>query len=253
VQLTVRHVLFDFRDTMRRLTTRRLGRIAFWLLALVGAREVVGYLMYVFERSPAIPPAVVVQHLRDELRGSGERALYTVPVVRHVWWSPRATPGMLAVTDRRLIVVGLVPSLLPPPDADGASPATELYSFWLDSIALRASRSPVSGTNTVTLRSPKAGERFTVTGKDWEAAERLVAGVTQWQVAQRAATAHAIQLQEEAAELARAPVYHRVKHGDALATIARTFTVPVDSLRRWNHLTSNRIRVGDSLLVKPGY
>ena len=223
------------------------------LLAIVGAREVVGYGLYVLERPPDAPPPAVAQHLRDELRRSGERALYTVPVSRHVWWSPKATPGMLAVTDRRLIFVGLVPSLLPPPPAEGEAPATELYGFWLDSIALRETRSPVTGIRSIALRAPGTRERFTILPRDREAAEQLMTGVARFQTAAREASARAIEQQEEAAQLARAPQYHRVKHGDALATIAIQYHVPVDSLRRWNHLSSNRIRVGDSILVRPGY
>jgi LysM domain len=252
VQLSVRHALSTSSHVLKQITARRLTRVAFWVLALVGAREVAGYALYIVERPPDAPPAAVVQHLRDELRRSGERALYTVPVSRHVWWSPKATPGILAMTDRRLIFVGLVPSLLPPP-ADGETPATELYGFWLDSIALRESRSPVSGIRSIALRAPATRERFTILPRDRAAAEQLMTGVTRWQTAERAATARAIEQQEEAAELARAPVYHRVKHGDALATLATQYRVSVDSLRRWNHLASNRIKVGDSILVRPGY
>ena len=40
---------------------------------------------------------------------------------------------------------------------------------------------------------------------------------------------------------------------EALATLATQYHVSVDSLRKWNHLASNRIRVGDSILVRPGY
>ena len=78
-------------------------------------------------------------------------------------------------------------------------------------------------------------------------------GVARWQSAARAAAAKVIEQQEEAAQLARASQYHRVKRGDALATLATEYHVPVDSLKRWNHLASNRIRVGDSILVRPGY
>lgn len=253
MQLTVRHALSTSRDIAKQITRRRLARVAFWVLALVGAREVIGYGLYVIERPPDAPPPAVAQHLRDELRRSGERLLYSVPVSRHVWWSPRATPGMLAVTDRRLIFVGVVPSLLPPPAADGEPPATELYGFWLDSIALRESRSPVSGVESIALRARSTRERFTILPRDRDAADRLTLGVIRWQTAEREAAARALQQQEEAAELARAPVYHRVKHGDALATLATQYHVAVDSLRRWNHLPTNRIRVGDSILVRPGY
>jgi len=253
VQLSVRHALSSSSSLLQKLTGRRLAKLAFALLAIVGAREVIGYGLYLLERPPEAPPPAVAQHLRDELRRSGERTLYTVPVSRHVWWSPKSTPGMLAVTDRRLIFVGLVPSLLPPPPAEGEPPATELYGFWLDSIVLRETRSAVSGIQGIALRAPGTRERFTILPRDRAAAEQLMTGVQRWQTAQRAATARAIQQQEEAAQLARAPQYHRVKRGDALATLANQYHVSVDSLKRWNHLSSNRIRVGDSILVRPGY
>jgi hypothetical protein len=252
VQLSVRHALSTSSHLLKQITARRLTRLAFWVLALVGAREVIGYALYLLERPPDAPPPAVAQHLRDELRRSGERALYVVPVSRHVWWSPKSTPGMLAMTDRRLIFVGLVPSLLPPP-TDGETPATELYGFWLDSIVLRESRSPVSGARSIALRAPATRERFTILPRDRDAAEQLMGGVTRWQTAAREAQARAIEQQEEAAELARAPVYAKVKHGDALSTLSTRYHVPVDSLKKWNHLASNRIKVGDSILVRPGY
>jgi LysM repeat protein len=59
-------------------------------------------------------------------------------------------------------------------------------------------------------------------------------------------------MQEEAAELARAPVYHKIKRGEALSAIAQAYDAPIDSLVRWNALSGLRIRAGDSLLVKPG-
>jgi hypothetical protein len=45
--------------------------------------------------------------------------------------------------------------------------------------------------------------------------------------------------------------YYTVKRGDALASIARTFSTTADSLRVLNKLPDNRIRIGEKLLVKP--
>ncbi len=253
MHVDVRHALQTIRRRARGVSTRRLTRVAFWVLALLGARQVVGYGMYLVEAPGEPPLPAIMQHLRDELRTSGEHLVYAVPVTRHVWWTPRETPGILATTERRVIYVGLVPSLLPPPRGDAATPATELASFWLDSVSLRDNRSPVTGIYTIALRARAAHDRFTVAARDRKDAERLLTGVTGWQTAQRAAAARALKVQEEAAELARAPVYHHVKRGEALETIAAASHVPVDSLRRWNQLLSNRIRAGDSLLVRPGY
>jgi len=45
--------------------------------------------------------------------------------------------------------------------------------------------------------------------------------------------------------------YHTVRRGDALASIAKTFNTTPDSLRKWNNIEGNRIRIGEKLLVKP--
>ena len=231
---------------------RRVGYIALWVLAALGAREALGYGLWLAHQAPGEVPAVVAQHLRDELRTTGEHATFVVPVSRKVWWSPRAVPGLLAATDRRIIFVGLVPTLAPPPPSEGEIPPTELFSYWIDSLSLNASRSLVTGLPSITLRAGRARHRFAVAPRDRAHADSLVAAVDRWQVAQHDANARTIRLQEEAAELARQPTYHRIARGEALATIAKAYNVPIDTLRLWNHIDGNRIRSGDSILVKPG-
>src|SRR3984957_3268026 len=177
-------------DSLRRPhAPRRLGHRALWGLALLGAREAVGYVMFVAHQAPdSIPPAVAT-HLADELRTTGEQAVYTVPVSRKVWWSPRATPGVLVATNRRLIYVGLIPTLAPPPPTSGEVPPTELYSYWLDSATVTGGRSLLTGLPNVTLRSQGKRQRFAVSPRYRLRAEWLVTAVTRWQIAQRAAAA----------------------------------------------------------------
>jgi len=45
--------------------------------------------------------------------------------------------------------------------------------------------------------------------------------------------------------------YYTVKRGDALSTIAARWNTTPDRLRSWNNLPGNKIRIGQSLLVKP--
>ncbi len=44
-------------------------------------------------------------------------------------------------------------------------------------------------------------------------------------------------------------IVHRVKKGEALATIARRYTVSLAQIKKWNHLTSNVIHVNQKLVI----
>jgi membrane-bound lytic murein transglycosylase D len=45
------------------------------------------------------------------------------------------------------------------------------------------------------------------------------------------------------------PRLYKVRRGDTLITVADRFNVSVEQLRRWNHLSSNRVRTGASLRI----
>jgi len=45
------------------------------------------------------------------------------------------------------------------------------------------------------------------------------------------------------------PRLYKVRRGDTLITVADRFNVSVEQLRRWNHLSSNRVRTGSSLRI----
>ena len=47
----------------------------------------------------------------------------------------------------------------------------------------------------------------------------------------------------------RKATHYKVRKGDTLGSIADDFEVPVDKLRRWNHLRGNTVAVGRSLVI----
>ena len=67
-----------------------------------------------------------------------------------------------------------------------------------------------------------------------------------------AAAVAARSMRELSEQVARQPVWYRVRTGDALTTIAAAFNTTPERLREINRLADDRIRVGDSILVKPG-
>jgi membrane-bound lytic murein transglycosylase D len=53
----------------------------------------------------------------------------------------------------------------------------------------------------------------------------------------------------ETTTAATTKVVYRVKSGDTLSSIARVFRTSVASLKKWNSLSGNTIRVGDRLTI----
>jgi len=50
--------------------------------------------------------------------------------------------------------------------------------------------------------------------------------------------------------MVREPLYYTVKRGDAISLIATKFGTTPEQLRSWNNLTSDRVKIGEKLLVK---
>ena len=108
------------------------------------------------------------------------------------------------------------------------------------------------------IDSPEGSFRYGVPSQAWGKAslllhsvaarhEKLVAiGVNQ--ARQRKAVENQRRLaQFEAAK----PKYYTVQRGDALSSIAARWNTTADRLREWNNIEGNKIRIGQSLLVKP--
>ncbi|NUP55604.1 MAG: LysM peptidoglycan-binding domain-containing protein, partial [Gemmatimonadaceae bacterium] len=49
----------------------------------------------------------------------------------------------------------------------------------------------------------------------------------------------------------RRPWYHTVRRGEALASIAQIFATTPEQVRALNNLVGDRVRIGQTLLVKP--
>jgi len=77
--------------------------------------------------------------------------------------------------------------------------------------------------------------------------ERLVALGANQAKRRQAIEAQRRVAQQEAAKAK----YYTVKRGDALSSIAARWNTTADTLRVWNSISGNKIRVGQLLLVKP--
>ncbi len=53
----------------------------------------------------------------------------------------------------------------------------------------------------------------------------------------------------ETAAYSKHPTHYKVRKGDTLASVADDFDVPVEKLRKWNHLRGSALTVGRTLVI----
>ena len=187
----------------------------------------------------------------------GEKLETAVSVVQR---SPidyfRATHGVLALTSKRMVYLGLRPrDMLAPSDAP---PTFEQRDFPLDTaVSLTTGRAMLMLTRGVVLKTPDETIRLAVPESSWPEAQKLAARMTG---ARERAHAEAVRQAElrkvadaewkRAVEAWKKPQYHTVRGGDALGSIATMWNTTAEKLQQMNKLPDNRIRVGQTLLVR---
>ncbi len=230
---------------------------------LIGAAVViigllVQFAIHTYRTEPRNTSAIAERELRLNTLVDGERVVRMVAVFQRPWIDYfRATRGLLVLTDRRLLFLGLEPRDLL---ASGDSPPTFTeHDFQVDTaVQLRPGRTFFGIAKALVVDTPDGNYRFGVPSQAWGKAslmlhsiaarhERLVAiGVKQANV--RAGIDAQRKLAQQEAAKAK---YYTVKRGDALASVAARWNTTADRLREWNNLPGNKIRIGQTLLVKP--
>ena len=227
-----------------------------------GAVVVLGLLaqfaVHTYRTEPRNTNAIAARELRLNTLAEGERVVRTVPVFQRPWIDYfRATRGLLVLTDRRLLFLGLEPRDLL---GSGDSPPTFTeHDFQVDTVVqLHPGRTFFGIAKALVVDAPEGTYRYGIPSQAWGKAslllhsiaarhERLIA-IGERQAKQRAE----IERQRKVAQAQAAkPTYYTVRRGDALSSIAARWNTTADQLRAWNNLEGNKIRVGQSLLVKP--
>jgi hypothetical protein len=183
----------------------------------------------------------------------GERVLARAGVAQRRWWDHfRETPGVLAATDRRLLFVGTVPPALF--RARGDDPplfVQESIPYEDTTVVARRARVLAGTAPGIVVEAEDQVERFTLASDDRAAADSLVALVT----ARRNARVAELQRQQAAIDSVAAlppppPQRHRVAPGQTLYGIAAQYNVTPEVLKSMNGLTSDRIVIGQELVVR---
>jgi LysM domain-containing protein len=226
--------------------------------ALVVLTILVELAVHAVRTDPRDSRAIAERELQLNTLQPGEHVLRMVSVFKRPAINYfRATRGLLVLTNRRLLYLGLEPrDLLAAPDLP---PTFEEHDFPIDTLVqLTAGRTWFGIAKAVVVHTPTETLRLGVPSEAWPSATGLIStmGVRHQRAVASSAEQHAflakVDAERRAVEAARhKPKYYVVRRGDALGSIATIWNTTPDQLRTWNHLPNNRIRIGDSLVVRP--
>ena len=225
-------------------------RVSAWGVSIALLLALVGTLLFL-HRGDAEGSARIANREAELMLQRGETIDWRTPVVARHWWHYfRVTHGVLAATNRRLLYVGVPPQDILPREPEpqlleeSSFPYDRPIDIWRGHVFL--------GTlNGIVIRSPGEMRTFGVVSGELVRLDSVLTLMRVRQKAIRETEEAERQKALAAAEAARRPLYHVVERGEALELIARRYNVTVEQLQAWNDLPSARIRIGESLLVKP--
>lgn len=252
----------DPAEPLLRRSRRRVPHGVWYAVAAFGIALLVVLVqlaLYTRSREPRDSRAIVERELLTNTLQPGERVVRTVPVFRRTGADYfRQTRGLLVLTDKRLIYLGA-----PPRDITGASDAPPTFDqrdFRIDTL-VRLSRSftLLGFARALTVKSPDGKLNLGIPSSQWQKAQLMrtawdarhkkLQGIGVWSKNVRDARAHLGKILEE---YRKQPVYHVVRQGDAVSSIASWYETSEDKIRELNGIVGNKIKVGQRLLIRPG-
>lgn len=210
-----------------------------------------GYTLWQRHLDPVASQSILSRELATYALEPGE----TVRASAFLYWrSPlsyfRSTHAILASTDRRLLLLTLSPADPLTREAETALP--NIRDLPKDTtVRLDTGRVMFGLARGVTVRGRDVNDRWAARDDQWAGLAAVMSDLSTVQRAMRE-DGEAIRLARLAAvERARQPIWHVVRRGEALGSIAEQYGTSQDRLRELNSMSSDRIRAGDSLLIKP--
>jgi hypothetical protein len=227
-------------------------------LGVVALVVLVQFVVHMARTDPRDSRAIAERELQLNTLQPGEHVLRMVSVFKRPAISYfRATRGLLALTTQRLLYIGVEPrDLLAAPDLP---PTFEERDFPIDTLVRVSSGRTFFGiAKAVVITTPTEKLKLGVPSAAWPEATLLLSALTARRdraIAMRAQQAKLLAQLEADRRAAdaewRKPKFYTVRRGDALGRIAALWNTTTDRLRELNHQPDNRIRVGQTLLVRP--
>jgi LysM domain-containing protein len=240
---------------------RRKTPPALWFLiiavVIVLVSVLIQFAVHTYRTDPRDSRTILERELRVNTLQPRERvrnvvSVFQRPAVDYF----RATRGLLVLTDRRLLFLGLQPRDLL---ASGEGPPTFVQrDYPLDTLVrVTPGRTFFFIAKALVVSAPNDQSEFGVPAPAWPRADTLL-----HLLADRDSALHAegrrqatIRLQRvlelRSARVAQLrPVYYVVKRGDAVSTIATQWNTTPEHIRQWNAMPNDRLRVGQRLVVR---
>lgn len=162
----------------------------------------------------------------------------------------RASNGLLVATTDRVLFIGIAPTdKLENEDA----PATILqYEFPNDTLlTMKQKRLYFLTAHGVRIaHGPGTMKEFASSPGDEASLDSLIDHVNKKLDHQRVEAIRERRIRAAVAKLIDEPIYYTVRRGDAISSIAARFDTTPDILKKLNNLTSDRVKIGQQLLVK---
>lgn len=250
------------RPSLLRRSPRHLPHAVWYALGALALAIIVAItqlLLYQRRREPRDAPAIVERELRMNTLIPGEKVAQSVAVFRRSSMDYfRATRGTLVLTDRRLIFLGA-----PPRDITGPADAPPTFVqriFPIDTLVdVEPSFSVLGMSRALTIEGPDGAIELAIASGNRPQADQLRRAWAQRHKQRYALGVWAGRVRDARAQLGkileeyrRQPVYHTVRPGDAISSIASWYEISEDEIRRQNGIQGNTIKVGQQLLIRRG-
>ena len=169
---------------------------------------------------------------------------------RREWWDGfRETYGILALTDRRRLFVGIPPRELITPER-GPQQFVIMQVARDATLRVRRARVDLGTVSGISVENDR--ERLAFASNDAAGVDSVLADVTRGRRSDASMLELARRTREYEQGVSQQAVWHVVAAGDALASIATRYGTTEAQLTALNRLSSTTIKIGQRLLVKSG-
>lgn len=235
------------RRAKRKRRMRPGTRYALIFAVLVAFAILAQFAVHMARTNPRDARTIAERELRVNTLAPDENVYRSVPVFQRPAIDYfRATRGLLVLTNKRLLYLGLQPrDLLAAPDMP---PTFVERDFPIDTLVqLGAGRTFFGLAHAIVIRTPSSRLKLGVPADAWPKGKLMIIAMDVRHdravaegVRQRKLRAMAEAERKAAEAEAAKPRFYTVRRGDALGSIATMWNTTTDRLRAWNHLPDSR-------------